>query len=777
MGKLSNFCRRRSERQTVKAANFSSKTKSLPPQTANKVTVETGSQELKRREFLKLSAMVAGGGLAAVIMEGYLKPLDLMAGAKAQFFEGQQKGNLEVGLVEPIEVSVPALLDTLSIPKFENQLTGPPPVYAPKVITSQGKVIRHEYTVAMASFKEQVLPPSMNLLTTVWGYGGTANDAITGESLGFVQSSPGPTFEAVRGIPIQVEWQNTISSPYMFPVDPTIHWANPNNMEKPNSPFPAYPPGYPDAQTPVPLVTHLHGGQNQSFSDGGPNQWFTSNGKHGSDYSTYMGTNSNSAIYYYPNTQQPTTLWYHDHALGLTRLNVASGLAGFYLIREPSGGNDKVAAQLPMGKYEMPLVIQDRMFNTDGSLYYPTVGTTPSINPYWNDTFLGNVILVNGKAWPNMNVDRGQYRFRILNGSNSRFYLLTLSNGSSFIQIGSDGGYLKSPASLTSLLLAPAERADIIVDFSSLPAGTTLVLQNTIVTISDHSTNASTVGQIMQFTATNQTGTTPFDLTKAPTPFNPTLTGASFPTLPSPSKQRILTMFANMTSNGTPTQALLDGQMWDAAISETPQLGTTEEWILVNPTMDVHPIHLHLIQFQLVQRQTLNSDAYYTDWISLNGTPPFSAPTKGVSNIESYLSNPVSPQPYETGWKDTITVNSGEAVTIRVRFAQQDGSDFPFDATQGPGYVWHCHLLEHEDNEMMRPYKVTGKTQQTSLALPVTISVVAAVAVASALGYSYQRRRKKTSQSSPTPTNQLNFLGEQNETWQSEENGHAKEDY
>ena len=146
-----------------------------------------------------------------------------------------------------------ALLDPLTIPKYENQLTGPLPVYEPTNITdSNGKVIRYEYTVTMSSFKEQILPPSMNLLTNVWGYGGMAKDASTGASLGYVQSAPGPSFEAVRGIPIKVKWVNNITSPYMLPVDPTIHWANPNNYATPTPPFPSYPPGYPDAQGTVP---------------------------------------------------------------------------------------------------------------------------------------------------------------------------------------------------------------------------------------------------------------------------------------------------------------------------------------------------------------------------------------------------------------------------------------------------------------------------------------------------------------------------------------------
>ena len=173
--------------------------------------------------------------------------------------------------------------------------------------------------------------------------------------------------------------------------------------------------------------------------------------------------------------------------------------------------------------------------------------------------------------------------------------------------------------------------------------------------------------------------------------------------------------------------------------------------------MDPHPIHLHLIQFQLVQRETFDATAYMDEWTALNGTPPFNHPTINVPNLNSYLSNlVVPPQPNEQGWKDTITVNSGEVVTIRVRFAQQDGSSFPFDATAGPGYVWHCHLLEHEDNEMMRPYKVT---QKSSITLPLTVSVVAVAVAAFLSAYSYQRRRKKRSQASAESINQIDLFG------------------
>ena len=209
----------------------------------------------------------------------------------------------------------------------------------------------------------------------------------------------------------------------------------------------------------------------------------------------------------------------------------------------------KLQPLLPSGKYEMPLVIQDRMFNADGSFSYPSVGIEPSVHPFWVNAFLGNTIMVNGKVWPNMNVDKGQYRFRFLNGSNSRFYNLSFSNGMSFIQIGSDGGYIKSPVPLTSLLLAPAERADIIVDFSSLASGTKVILHKQRFN-RKYCRGKQTVGQIMQFTITDQTGPTPFNIAQAPNPFNPTLAD-SFPTLPTATKQRSLTLFEVTAADST----------------------------------------------------------------------------------------------------------------------------------------------------------------------------------------------------------------------------------
>lgn len=644
------------------------------------------------------------------------------------------------------------LLDPLEIPKWVNQIDEPPPVFEPENISdNEEKLIRQEYVVSIVEFDQQILPivdeneePTGFGLTKVYGYAGEAKDAITGENLGFVRSTPGPTFEAIQGVPIQVKWVNDLKNAegdpltHIFPVDPTLHWANPNDIDMSMLPSnaPPYPPGYLNVQSPVPIVTHLHGGEVSSISDGHPEAWWTSNGIHGSAYTTTADTDANSAVYIYPNSQQPATLWYHDHALGITRINVLSGLAGFYIIRD---SNSQLTDLLPNSDYEMPLVIQDRSFQDDGSFYFPSQGTNPDVHPYWHSEFLGNTIIVNGKVWPNMNVKQGQYRFRIINGSNARFYELKFSNNMAFFQIGSDGGYLKSPAPLTSLLLAPAERADILVDFSSIPAGQKITLQNDA--LIDFSENEiQTVGQIMQFTIINETGFTPKSL---PSNLNPTLAG-DFPSLSPPEKQRILTLTRIDDSRGT-VEFLLDGQKWGSAISENPELGKTEDWMIVNPTMNAHPIHVHLVQFQLVGRQTFNAIDYLSDWQELNGNPPFDHPTQNVPSLEPYYIGPlIDSTPSEQGWKDTVIAPAGQVTVIRLRFLSQNGSEFPFDATEGPGYVWHCHILDHEDNEMMRPMKVISVNNELPIELIILIGVIGTMGILVILFVRYKYLRKNS---------------------------------
>jgi FtsP/CotA-like multicopper oxidase with cupredoxin domain len=189
---------------------------------------------------------------------------------------------------------------------------------------------------------------------------------------------------------------------------------------------------------------------------------------------------------------------------------------------------------------------------------------------------------------------------------------------------------------------------------------------------------------------------------------------------------------------------LLDGQTWAAPISEKAELGSTEDWVLVNPTIDAHPIHVHLVQFQVIRRQAFNVAAYKAEWTRLNGDPPLNHSTINVPSLDTYLTGAsTAPSPSEQAWKDTINVNTGEVVVIRLRWAEQDGNPFPFDATAGPGYVWHCHLLEHEDNEMMRPYVVVPSTQNINFEI-VAIVLVGTVAVALAGLLVFRRLRNRS---------------------------------
>lgn len=595
---------------------------------------------------------------------------------------------------------MPTPLDPKTIPKFVNQLVVPP-VYEPTVVRDidTNRVISHDYCVTISQFSQQLLPPEFPE-TTVWGYGGKVRNPETGDILPDFKSTPGPTFEAIRHVPINVQWINNLVEPNPLAVDPTIHWADPNKMGMPMPPFPPFPPGFPLAQSPVPIVVHLHGGEIEPASDGYPEAWFTAG-------EAMTGPAYEKSLYHYVNKQEPATLWYHDHTLGITRLNVYMGLAGFYLLRDPRNPLDGKHSKLPRGKYDIPIVIQDRSFNDDGSLSYPTTGVNPEVHPYWRSTFVGNTIMVNGKVWPNFDVEPRQYRFRILNGSNTRFYNLAFSNQTPFIQIGTDGGYLPKPVQLMSLLIAPGERVDILVDFSNLTSGTKLTLTNTANAPfpNGNPPDQQTTGQVMQFTVLSKPVITPPPLPKV---LN------VLPRLRCINKVRTLTLFV-AGNPAKPVELLLNGQKWHAPVSELPLVGATEDWQIVNLTGGAHPIHLHLIQFRLVSRQDFLASKYTNDWLTLNGQPPFDHPTK-VLPIEPYLlDGPINPPAHENGWKDTIQAYPGQITTIRVRFAPQDiactvpGINyFPFNPSAKPGYVWHCHMLDHEDNEMMRPYKVRG---------------------------------------------------------------------
>ena len=654
------------------------------------------------------------------------------------------------------------ILDPTTVPKYTTPMIIPPAMPRISEITLPGGALADYYEIAMRQFTQHILPASMGLNPTpVWSYGSANNPATF--------NYPAFTIEAGWNKPTRVKWINDLVDangrylPHLFWVDQTVHWAN--------------PPGPPDMAGmiqapytgPVPMITHVHGAHTTQDSDGYPEAWYlpAANNipagyfKRGSYYDTFKAEfnavwgvewEAGTAIFQYPNDQRATTLWYHDHSLGMTRVNVYAGPAGFYLLR---GGSDDLSAGVlpspapgvgadPFGTtyYEIPIVIQDRSFNADGTLFYPgnraffedlqpeqlripfkpdpaCDGLPSDVHAIWNPEFFGNTIVVNGRTWPYLNVQKRRYRFRFLNGCQARFVILKLVTGDPttrpgtaalpFWQIGSEGGFLPQPVQLDQLLIAPAERADVIVDFTNVPEGTAVYLINEGpddpfgggVPGTDFSwANPATTGQVLKFNVGPIVGTDDSD--------DPS--GLSLPTFtPLGAADNTRTVSLNEEKSASvrvvedsqdnvvlacddpsatifgPTEALLGTLVagapvplhWMGDITEDPTLGSTEIWEIYNFTMDAHPIHVHLVQFQVVNRQALVTDAM-----------------EDVVVPVQLSGSPTNPEQWETGYKDTVIAYPGEVTRIKARF---DHAGL---------YVWHCHIIEHEDNEMMRPYKV-----------------------------------------------------------------------
>lgn len=654
------------------------------------------------------------------------------------------------------------------------------PKYVDPLPTFTGnRVTGTNITVSMDEVQQMVLPASVyaglpapfNAGSYVWAYNTGGKGSLY----------PGFTIEAKRNVATQVTYINNLQQANGTPpilqqyltVDQTIHWADPLMAMGSTLPYAG----------PVPSVAHLHGGEVPSAYDGGPDQWFTPTGMHGGDWSAYLTTGANMAVYRYPNKQPATTLWYHDHALGTTRLNVYGGLAGFYLLRDNQDtGLATNPLQLPAGAYEVEIVIQDRQFDTNGQLYFPDGsgpglnGTppNPTVHPYWLPEFFGDVMVVNGKSWPFLNVEPRRYRLRLLNGSNARFYRLYL--GLPIWQIGTDGGLLDTPVqsnNTTPLLLAPGERADVIVDFTGM-AGKIYTLRNNARAPYPGGAlpDPATTGQIMQFrvgkTVTGVDASynpaTGVSL-RAATPIQRLVNPATGVANVVPDVKRQLTLIEDAGPGG-PLQVLLNNTKWTGKrpdgkvvtgavptkagasvnasgqkyMTEVPRVGSTEQWEIINLTMDAHPIHLHLVQFQLLNRQKIMKTRYVAAYNKAFPGGTFGGvtyprgtfiPAYGPPSLYNTLNaagalggNPdvtpslmgaaVPPNPNEAGWKDTIVVLPNQVTRLMVRFAPPDiavGTTapgvnlYPFDPTKGPGYVWHCHILDHEDNEMMRPYR------------------------------------------------------------------------
>jgi spore coat protein A len=489
--------------------------------------------------------------------------------------------------------------------------------------------------------------------TRTWGYGG----------LPYL----GPTIMALRDRPVSFDARNRLGR-HLLGVDESLH--GPHGADDQNRPR---------------MSLHLHGGYVEARSDGHPELTFLP---------------GQSYRYRYSHDQETAPLIYHDHALGITRLNVYAGLAGVYLIRDL-----RVEAGLPPPRYDLPLVLQDKSFL--GSLGDP-VNELSYPDP-WAPEFFGDVALVNGAAWPNLDVARGVYRFRIVNASSSRFYHLALSDGRPFRQIGTDGGLLNRPLPQQTLLVAPGERLDALVDFSADDAGTELVLQNRPLPPGVESPADIEINELMRFTVTSGAGW--------PSRFIPAELRRDNPlgALPAARRARYLTLVEIMGTDG-PVMALLNNRRWDTTDRERPKVDTVEEWNLINLTEDTHPIHLHLVQFQLKNRQPIDAGAYLSAVYGGElteaevGTGPWPAPRPDPA---WFTGPPRPPSAGERGWKDTVQVHPGQVTRLLVPFGPSAAPGLPFghrhrDRPFTGDYVWHCHILDHEDNEMMLPYRVTG---------------------------------------------------------------------
>jgi spore coat protein A len=477
-----------------------------------------------------------------------------------------------------------------------------PPALAPSGTRPDGV---EQYTITVQTATQQLhsqLPPTSDL----WTYNG---------------AYPSFTIEARVGEPIEVTYINSLPPTHPFQVDECAHGPNMfSNSAR--------------------ISTHLHGGHLPARFDGQP------------EYTILPGETD---VYEYPNDQLPATMWYHDHALGITRLNVYAGMAGFYLLRD----DFEDSLGLPDGEYEIPIAIQDRKFNPDGSLSYPTS---------FVNGFYGDKTLANGKVWPYLNVKKGKYRFRILNGSQAREYTLRLENLADdsqvipFNLIGTDLGLISAPNPLNTIHMAPAERLDVIVDFTSFATGTEIVLRN-------DDLQAPRLFNVMKFIVTDETGftgaipTTLRSVTAIPEGEATTTRWFSLEQVSEPCAGNEWVVRTLDGPSGTPT----GDELWDD-LSEFPQLGTTEIWEFENPSSMMHPMHIHLVAFQVLSRSVLGTET------------------------------PLALQPHEiNSWKDVVRVGPDERVRVIARFEDYPGR-FPY----------HCHILDHEDHEMMRQFQTVN---------------------------------------------------------------------
>jgi spore coat protein A len=582
-----------------------------------------------RRDILKLGAMAGAGAVLPNLLSGQT-PNTRVPVQGGITFHGH------VAHRTPAQTAA-----ALAIVNGLQQFVDPLPIMP--VLRPSPNQVTHIHMQQAFQKVHRDLPP-----TKIWGFNGIW---------------PGPTIEVRSGVPVKIKYHNdALPTTHPLPVDFTLHGSE---ADKPQ----------------VRNVVHLHGAKILPESDGYPEAWISPDGVTGP-----VLFNPNPFVY--PNDQQSTMLWYHDHTLGITRLNMIMGLAGAYLIRDAV----EDSLNIPKGQFEIPLLIQDRLFNADGSLLYPVAdGGT---HQFWIPEFFGDTMCVNGKVWPVLDVEPRRYRFRMLNACNARFLNMTVvrtdSNGTPhgmagpiFHVIGTDGGLLPAPVAQTTLLQAPAERLDVILDFTG-KGGQFFVLKNDAPAPFPGGGEVVPT-EIMMFRvskplSSRDTTTIPQVLNPASLNFNPNHVNRT--------RDVVLTEL-DRASDGFPIIGLLDNKNWDDPVTEDPKAGSTEVWNMINDTGDGHPKHIHLVQFQILSRQPFDQDTFDN-----TGQLVFTAP-------------PQAPAPEEQhAFKDVVKAYPGTVTKLAMKF------DLPTGTHVIPGhrykYVWHCHILEHEDNEMMRPMDIIG---------------------------------------------------------------------
>jgi spore coat protein A len=510
-------------------------------------------------------------------------------------------------------------------------------------------------------------------MATVWTYGQPGKTPVL----------LGPTIVAKTGRPVVVKYINNLpTDPNVFPLKDAID----NTIAGFDVPTGA-------------AIPHLHGGHTAARFDGTPLQWWTADGIKGMDYVTNTFT--------YLNDQPASLIWYHDHTMGATRFKPYLGLAAAYLIFDNiDNGNTILGQKVPAGygKYHLPLVLQDKQFNADGTLFYPTEGIS-AVHPIWVPEFFGDTPVINGKAYPFLDAQPRRYRLRLLNGSQAAFYNVRFHlEGASdlpFWVIGSEGGLLPAPAQMSTLLIAPGERFDVIVDFTGLLGSTVMMTNDANTPYPDGDPTA--VPQLMMININTAVPANDPDDTVLPA-------NLKLPKIPRLKATRNLAprdvvLKENTDEFDNPIEVLLNGYHFMDPATDFIKAGTTETWQWINLTVDAHPMHAHLVASQVVNRQKFDVVTYTADWAAYLA----SGRTTLKPDVTNYLIGfPIPPDPEEMGNKDTMKAPPGYVTRTIAKFTLPATSLLDYNSkTRSFGkWVYHCHILEHEENDMMRPFEV-----------------------------------------------------------------------